>query len=381
MESSLDFLIVGPAHPYRGGIAETNHELAWALQKQGKSVKILSFSALYPKLLFPGKTQYSKDPAPKNINIALKLHAFYPWTWKKTQQTLKQWKPKIILFRYYTPFLAPVYTKIAKGLPVDIKCIGLIDNWTPHEQKPWDRFLNKHFAKQMDGFVTLSETVAKEIKNDVDLPVWNGFHPISSVLPKQISKENARKALGWNHDATIVLFFGLIRKYKGLDLLLHAFATSPLKETNIQLAIVGEFYEPQQRYLELIKHLELENRVLLYPEFADTPKVQNVFCAADAVAQTYRSATQSGVTPLAYHFNTPLLVSDLPGLKAPIETDKSGLITQVDPKEIAEKLVLLLKKDHLKSAQKNIKNALPKYKWSAFTKQLLAFLEKSNEFS
>ena len=251
----------------------------------------------------------------------------------------------------------------------------MVDNWTPHEQKPWDTFLNRRFGKQMDGFATLSQAVADEIKSVFKTPLWAGFHPIAKTLPKPISKIIARKTLGWDQQGTIVLFFGLIRKYKGLDLLLKAFTNSPLKETKIQLAIVGEFYEPQQRYTDLIEKLKLQNRVILYPEFADNQRAKNVFCAADAVAQTYRSATQSGVTPLAYHYNTPLLVSDLPGLKAPIEADHSGLVTPTDPKIIAKQLVTLLNKKQLETFQQNIKKATPNYQWEEFAKRLIAFFE------
>ena len=375
MGKSLDILIIGPAHPYRGGIATTNHELGLALKAHGKEVKILSFSKLYPKFLFPGKTQFETEQAPPKISIERGLYAFHPWTWKTIRNTIKQWHPKTVLFRYYTPFLAPCYTTLAKGLPSSIKCIGLVDNWTPHEQKPWDTFLNRRFGKQMDGFATLSQAVADEIKSVFKTPLWAGFHPIAKTLPKPISKIIARKTLGWDQQGTIVLFFGLIRKYKGLDLLLKAFTNSPLKETKIQLAIVGEFYEPQQRYTDLIEQLKLQNRVILYPEFADNQRAKNVFCAADAVAQTYRSATQSGVTPLAYHYNTPLLVSDLPGLKAPIEADHSGLVTPTDPKIIAKQLVTLLNKKQLETFQQNIKKATPNYQWEEFAKRLIAFFE------
>ncbi len=377
MDSSLDVMIIGPAHPYRGGIAETNHELAFALQATGKTVKILTFTDLYPRFLFPGKTQFSKSSPPNSIHIEQQLHAYFPWKWGKTLKTIKKWNPKTVLFRYYTPFLSPVYRAIAKRLPKTIQRIAVVDNWTPHEQHFWDSFLNRSFGNQMDGFVTLSKTVAEEIKRMFNRPLLSSFHPIATSLPPPITKKEARNTLGWNQEDTVVLFFGLIRNYKGLDLLLKAFATSPLKETQIRLVIVGEFYEPIKNYQTLITQLKLESRVDLYPNFASPQLAQEVFCASDAIAQTYRSATQSGVTPLAYHYNTPLLVTDLPGLKAPIEKDQSGMISTLDPRNIAYKLVELLQEEQLNSAKKNIQNARRNYSWETFAVQLTSFIEKN----
>ena len=262
MTTKPDLILLGPAPPYRGGIAETNHELAIALEQAGKCLELWTFKKLYPKIIFPGSSPFSKEAQPK-LNVYRKIHAYAPFHWKRVANQISKQSPKVVIFRYYTPFLALCYGYIAHYLNPKIECVALVDNWIPHERKPWDRMLNRFFGKRMHRFMTLSSNVTHAIKQDFAKPIWTGFHPISKQLPDPISMPVAKKKLGWSPQEQVVLFFGLVRKYKGLDLLIQAFATSCLKNTSIRLAIVGEFYEDINRYKKTDFTIRIARRCLV----------------------------------------------------------------------------------------------------------------------
>lgn len=375
MSKQNRILLLGPAYPYRGGIADTQHELGKAIMRQNRVVSLATFSQLYPPLLFPGKTQFRSDEYPEKLKIEQIVHAYNPFQWRNAVSELKKKNPDSVVFRYYTPFLAPVYTSIAKQFK-RVKKIALVDNWCPHESKPWDAFLNQKFGKQMDQFATLSKLVGDQIEGSkMNQPICRGFHPIPNNLPPLIPQKQARHQLGWPQDVPIVLFYGLIRQYKGLELLLKAYAEKTLTKTNIQLAIVGECYENPNKYLQLIAKLNLKNKILLDLNFADKQKTQRVFSAASAVVQTYHKATQSGVTTLAYHYTKPILVSDIDGLREPIVNDKTGLLTDKSPQGIAKNLIELVDHNNLISFENQLRTCQKKYQWERFAKNLLDFIE------
>ena len=375
-DNALDYLIIGPAHPFRGGIAETQHELATALLNQGFTVKLITFTKLYPKFLFPGSSPYSALKPPREVEIEQGIHAYNPRSWKATALYINDLAPKKVIFRYYTPFLAPVYVALAKLLNKSIKKFALVDNWFPHESKLWDKALNRSFKKQMQGFTTLSEQVAEQIKKEVNLPVWTGFHPIATTLSPAVKKEKAKAKLGWSSATKTILFFGLIRKYKGLELLIQSIGESPLKEReDIHLYVAGECYENPTKYSRLVKELHLENQVTLDLTFKNPDEIALLFSAADIVAQTYHRATQSGVTPYAYFYNKPLLVSDIPGLNDLIKKDNTGLCTPKTPQAIALHLDRLLEVKNYIEFQENIKKTKDRYQWDSFAKQWHLFTE------
>jgi len=375
MKNKKKVILLGPAHPFRGGIADTQVQLALNLKALGDEVVVYTFTTQYPKILFPGKTQYSDEKPPDGIIVQRKIHSFNPLNWSKVAKSINSQQPHYVIFRYWTPFLAPCWNGISRGLKKDIKKIGLVDNWIPHETRPWDNFLRHFFSKSMDGFATLSHSVGDQIKSDLEnCSVWRGFHPIADELPPPISKEKARARLGWPTDKKIVLFFGLIRKYKGLDLLIEAFARPPLEEKNVILAIVGELYEPKEKYTQRIKELKLNERVICDFEYANAHKAATSFCAADVIAQTYTSATQSGVTPLAYHYQTPILASDLPGLSAPIVKDQTGKVTEINPEKIAKNLSQMLEENALSEFKVAFQNVQTDYSWKRFGQSLMRFL-------
>lgn len=373
MAASDKIVLVGPAPPFRGGISNTQEQLALALKHHKQNVFLTTFTHLYPSFLFPGKTQFQTEQNSYPIETQKLLHAYNPMKWHRAVAGLKTIQPNALIFRYYTPFLAPVYSYIAKHLK-NTKKIALVDNWWPHEPKPWDRHLNRYFGRQMDGFATLSTLVGEHIVQEkFQKPLLKGFHPIANNLPTILPQAKARVHLGWPKEVPIVLFYGLIRPYKGLDLLLKALAEEPLKKSPVLLAVVGECYESKKKYTHLIKGLGLEDKVLLHFTYADQKMTQLVFSAANVVAQTYHTATQSGVTPLAYHFEKPLLVSDIDGLREPIIRDQTGILAEKKPKAIATELVKLLQPQQIKTFQSNLKLNKKKYHWNTFAKKLLDF--------
>ena len=374
----IDYMLIGPSHPYRGGIAQTQNESALSLIKLGKNVRLITFKKLYPNYLFPGKSQYTSEPESNQLKVERLIHSYNPINWMKVADTINKINPKVLVFRYYNPLLALCYSGILFKINNKIKKIALVDNWTHHEPKFYDKFLNTLFKKRIDSFITLSDNVAQEIKNETKSDVFSGFHPIGNNLPKIIAKSEARKKLGWDMKAKIVLFYGLVRPYKGLDNLLKAFGTPPLSESNVKLAITGEFYEPLKKYLRLINKLELKKKIYLIPKFSNLNNTQLYFCSADVVSLTYKSATQSGVIPLSYHFQTPLVVTNLSGLKTPVLRDNSGLISSHDPKDISIKLMKILEPRVNLRFIKNIKSTIKKYSWNEYSKHIINFIEKIN---
>jgi len=299
-----NLVIIGPAWPLRGGLAAFDEKLATTFNQKGISSSIETFSLQYPQFLFPGKTQYSNLPAPENITIHVSINSINPFNWIKIGLHLRKAAPSFIIVRYWLPFLAPclgTICRIAKSNN-QTKVIAIVDNMIPHEKRIGDQLFTKYFAGSVDGFLTMSEKVKNDVQQFSKKPILISPHPIFDHFGDPISKETARSILGIPADQKLILFFGFIRKYKGLDLLLKAMATESIKSSGIYLMIVGEFYEDATPYYELINTLDIKDRVNIVEGFIADKEVRNYVCSADFIIQPYRNATQSGVTPLAYHF-------------------------------------------------------------------------------
>lgn len=337
----MKIVIIGPAHPLRGGIANFNEALARALQEQGHEVIIYSFSLQYPKFLFPGKTQFDNGPAPDDLTIKTEINSVNPLNWSRVSKQVKAENPDLAIFRFWLPFMGRCLGTIARKLKkAQIPIIAITDNVIPHESKPGDKWLTQYFVKPFDGFIAMSRAVLEDLnqftdnKNKLFLP-----HPIYNIFGNSVSKEGALQTLGWNAEDKHVLFFGLVRKYKGLDLLLEAMGDPRLAEMNVKVIVAGEFYDDEKIYHDQIDKLGIKDRVILRNEYIPAEEVKNYFCASDLIAQTYRTATQSGVTQIAYHFERPMLVTDVGGLAEIVPDGKVGYATAVDPKAIADALV------------------------------------------
>ena len=330
-------VIIGPAHPLRGGLATFNQRLAKEFIDSGYDCSIYSFALQYPSFLFPGKTQYSSEPAPQELKIHSVINSINPFNWIKVGNRLKKERPDIIVVRYWLPFMGPalgtILRRARKNKHTRVICIA--DNVMPHEKRPGDKSFTKYFLKSCDGFVTMSEKVMNDLRSfQKTKPAKLVHHPLYDAFGDGVSKTGARQHLGLNENEKIVLFFGFIRKYKGLDILLDAM--NQLKTSAIKLLIAGEFYEDEKAYREQISRLGIGEQLILRTDFIPDSEVRYYLCAADAVVQPYRNATQSGVTPLAYHYEKPMIVTDVGGLPALVPDEKAGLVVKPDPQSIAD---------------------------------------------
>jgi glycosyltransferase involved in cell wall biosynthesis len=331
-------VIIGPAHPLRGGLATFNQRLAAEFNAQGADCSIVSFSLQYPTLFFPGKTQYSTEAAPENLTIEPLINSVDPYSWLRVGNYLRKLKPDLVVVRYWIPFMGPalgtVLRVVKRNKHTRIVCIA--DNVIPHERRPGDATFTRYFLKACDGFITMSEKVLADLRTfEKKAPAQLVQHPLYDNFGTIISKDAARDQLGLSKTDKIVLFFGFIRKYKGLDLLLHAMTHEVLKKLNVKLLIAGEFYEDENDYLQIIKKHRLEEAISLHNHFIADSDVKYYLCAADAVIQPYRAATQSGVTPLAYYFEKPMVVTNVGGLPDLVPHMQCGIVCKPEPPAIA----------------------------------------------
>jgi glycosyltransferase involved in cell wall biosynthesis len=342
MANLKHIVIIGPAFPLRGGLASFNERLAKELQETTNDVSIFTFSLQYPSFLFPGKTQYASGNPPLNIKIRVLINSINPLNWIKTGLILKKLKPDLIIVRYWLPFMGPCLGSILRIARYNhhSRIICIADNILPHEKRLGDTIFTEYFIKPIDAFITMSEKVFGDLKKlNSTKPAITIPHPLYDNFGEPIQKEIAREHLGLPNDRKIILFFGFIRHYKGLDILLEAISDNRIKEKNILLLIAGEFYQDSKPYFDLIKKLGLGNYVSLHTNFIEDSEVKYYCSSADLIVQPYRSATQSGVTPLAYHFNKPMVVTNVGGLAKMVIDKKSGLIAEPDPGSIADKII------------------------------------------
>lgn len=322
-------LIIGPAYPLRGGLATFNHRLCQQFLNDGDDCSIVSYSLQYPSLLFPGKTQFSTDHPPLTITIYTWINSINPLNWFVTGRKISRMKPDLIVVRYWIPFMGPalgtILRQVRKNRHTKIVCIA--DNVLPHEKRPGDTAFTNYFLATCDGFITMSEKVLKDLRRFTPEKLAKLVqHPLYDNFGASVSEAEAREKLGLNKEDHILLFFGFIRRYKGLDILIKAMADKRLQ--SIKLLIAGEFYEDEKPYLQLIKDLHVEDRIILKTQFIPDSEVKYYMCAANCVVQPYRNATQSGVTPLAYHFEKPMIVTNVGSLPDMVPNEKVGLVCE-----------------------------------------------------
>jgi len=371
-------VIIGPAYPLRGGLASYDERLAREFIHSGYETTIYTFSYQYPSFLFPGTTQYSTEPAPKDISIKVKINSINPFNWILVGNELKKLKPDIIVVRYWLPFMGPclgtILRRVKKNKHTKIICIA--DNIFPHEKRPGDKVFTKYFLKPVDGFITMSEKVLADLHEFAkDKPSIFVPHPLYDNFGEKISKEEARSKLNISLNDKVILFFGFIRKYKGLDILLNTMKLlkrDPSTE-NIKLLIAGEFYEDEKNYERLLNDSEIKDNLILHTEFISDSMVKYYLCAADCVVQPYRNATQSGVTPLAYHFEIPMIVTNVGGLPSLVPDKKVGLIAEPNAESIAEKV-----KEYFELGEEfflpHLREEKKKYSWDNIVKAITEIL-------
>lgn len=335
----MKVVIVGPAYPLRGGGMTTfNERLARQFMAEGHETSIYTFSLQYPSFMFPGTSQYSTEPAPADLAIKVCINSINPINWLITGRQLKKEKPDLIIVRYWLPLMGPclgTILRIAKKNKHS-KVVCIADNVIPHEKRFGDKPFTRYFIKPVDAFVTMSEKVQNDLRLFTHKPVKTVPHPLYDNFGEKISKEAARNFLHIENNEQVLLFFGFIRKYKGLDILLDAMQL--LKHTDIKLLVAGEFYDDRKPYDEQIERLGIKNQLILKTDFITDSEVKYYLCAADAVVQPYRNATQSGVTPLAYHFEKPMIVTNVGGLPSMVADGKAGLVAEPAAAALAQKI-------------------------------------------
>jgi glycosyltransferase involved in cell wall biosynthesis len=370
----MKIVIIGPAHPLRGGLASYNERLARAFQQDGHDISIYTFSLQYPTFLFPGTTQYSSEPAPTDIRIKICINSMNPLNWIKTGWQLKNQKPDLIIVRYWLPFMGPclgtILRLVKKNKHTRIVCIA--DNIIPHEKRPGDSLFTKYFIKPVDAFITMSEKVLKDLslfKNQQ--PAQFVPHPLYDNFGEKVERSIARKKLQISEEAFIFLFFGFIRKYKGLDWLLEATALLKHKTNQpFKVLIAGEYYEDKYAYEQKIKELKIEDHLIIKTDFIADSEVKFYLCAADTVVQPYKHATQSGVTPLAYHFEIPMIVTRVGALPDMVPNGKVGLVCEPDPKAIADAMLQMMEMGTSVFVP-GIKEEKIKYSWERMCEKIL----------
>ena len=362
----MKILIVGPAWPYRGGIADFDERIAREYIKKGDEVEIFTFTLQYPSFLFPGKTQYSPDPRPEDLDIKRKVNSINPFNWIKVGRELKKKNADLLIIKFWLPLMAPCFGTIARIVKGNgkTKVVSILDNIIPHEHRPGDKILSKYFVSSIDAFIAMSKSVYDDLKSLNDKkPCLLSPHPIYDNFGTAVSREEAIGSLGLDPSAKYMLFFGFIRDYKGLDILLKAVADERIKNSDIKLIVAGEFYNNSETYFELEKQLGLEGKIIWRTDFIADEQVKNYFCASDIIVQPYKTATQSGVTQIAYHFEKPMLVTNVGGLPEIVPNGKVGYSVEPEAKVIADAINDFYSNGRYAEFVENIKEEKKKYSW------------------
>ena len=375
----MKITIVGTAYPYRGGgIATYVERLAREFQAEGDEVLIETFTLQYPSFLFPGKTQYSDEAPPQDLRIRRSVNSCNPFNWLRVGRRLARSEAELIVMKFWTPFMAPCLGTIARLARRNkrTRVVAIVDNMLPHEHHVFDKVLAAYFAHSVDRFVVMSEAVLRDVELfDQRKPKTLCLHPLYDNFGDIIPREMALAHLGLPADARYMLFFGFIRDYKGLDLLMRAYAHPWFARHNVRLVVAGEFYNNRSQYEELERELGLAGRIIWRSDFIPNNEVAYYFNAADIVVQPYKSATQSGVTQVAYHFEKPMLVTDVGGLAEMVPAGKVGYVTPVDPNAIAASLIDFYEHDRAAEFRPGLLEEKKKYAWSNMTRAVKGEME------
>lgn len=372
--SAKKIMLVGPASPYRGGIAHFLRATFKGLIRRGHQVEVVNFKRQYPALLFPGKTQYEAAESQVIPSIRL-IDSINPLSWRSTAKHIIDQGAEVVLFMHWMPFFAPAYGFIARRLKSKgIRVICLVHNALPHERRPGDRAMSRYFFKACDGFVTMSSAVKKDLEtlgaNGQKLVVG---HPVYESFGDAVPQQEARSRLGLKSDVPVLLFFGFVRRYKGLKVLLDSMPSVVKALPDVRLVVAGECYEDEQQYRDCIVENELSEHVLLKFEYIPEGDISDLFSSADVVVQPYISATQSGVAQIAYHFDRSLIVTDVGGLAEIVPHEQAGLVVPPEnPVALAKAIIRFFKDNMSATLQSGVLKEKKKYSWD----QLLEAIEQ-----
>ncbi len=378
----MKILIVSPAHPLRGGIASSSERLGLALQQAGHEVELISFKLQYPDFLFPGKTQFTKDKAPEDLTIHTLINSVNPINWIKTGFRLKKMNADLIIVRYWMPFMGPSLGTILKLAKANgkTKIIALADNIIPHEKRPGDYWLTKYFCSSVDAFLVMSKSVGEDVRKFTkEKPIVFSPHPIYDNYGALVSRDEALQQLDLDPSFRYLLFFGFIRDYKGLDLLLEAMADEKVRSKPVRLIVAGEYYGNREKYDKLIDKLQIRGQLVLHNSFIPHEEVKYFFGASDMVVQPYKTATQSGITQLAYHFEVPMLVTNVGGLPEIVADGEMGYVVKPDKKEVAAGIHDFFAQNRYDQFLEGVRQNKERFSWTKMVEKVEAlFLQLKN---
>ncbi|MGL6022950.1 MAG: glycosyltransferase [Chitinophagaceae bacterium] len=367
----MKVVLVGTAFPYRGGLASFNEALIRKLQARDIDCVIKTFSLQYPNFLFPGKTQFSDSPTPQDLQIQRVVNAIDPLNWIKVGKQIARGEPDILLLKYWTPFMAPCLATISYFAKKNkhTQVITILDNMIPHEQHFFDRWLTSYFVHNVDKFIYMSKKVGEQLQQfTTSKPVLFSPHPVFENFGDKASKQEAGKFLQLDDKKKYVLFFGFVRDYKGLDWLLQAWYKVE-KKSDKKLIIAGEYYSNKEKYLSIIQKYNLQGSIVLIDKFINNEDVKYYFSIADVVVQPYKHATQSGVTQIAYHFEKPMIVTNVGGLSEIVPDGKVGFVVEPNVEDIRQGIEKFFQSniDFLPFIQEEKK----KYSWDCMVDNIL----------
>jgi len=361
----MKIVLIGTAFPMRGGIAHYVALLYKYLQKNGHEVHVLAFKRQYPAIFFPGKTQADESQELIPVESTPILDSIGPFSWIKAYFWIKKIKPDLLVFKYWMPFFAPCYAVVAwmSKRFLGARSLYVCDNIIPHEKKPFDILLTRLGLKFIDHFIVQSKSVREDLLHfHPDADYKEVPHPVYEIFPPAVSKDIAKKELGII-DSKVILYFGFIRKYKGLRYLVEAMPEI-LKTENVKLVICGEFYEGREEILTLISKLGLSGNILLADKFIPNEAVGTYFCAADLVVLPYVTATQSGIVQIAYNYDKPVIVTRVGGLPEVVIHEKTGFVAEPESAQsIADNILRFYAEKREVEFSANVKEEKKKYSW------------------
>ena len=365
----MKIVVLGPAHPYRGGLASIMETMAREYQRRGDEVKVYTFSLQYPSLLFPGKSQTVDAPAPHDLHIERVMNTCNPLNWVALGNRLRKEAPDMILMKYWTPFMAPCFGTIARIARKNgkTKVICQIDNVEPHEHHLIDKPFNSYYLGAVDGFVYMSEQVGGELRVYTSAPAIFSPHPMFEHFGERVERREACSKLGLDVSKRYLLFFGLIRDYKGLDILLEAF--EKIADDSLRLLVAGEFYNDKEQYRAILDRLG--ERVVLHEGFVKDEDVKYYFSVVDALVLPYRTATQSGVTQIAYNFSVPMVVTSVGGLPEIVPDGKVGFVCEPTAEGVHKAIVQLYEEGVLQRFADNFPEERKRFSWETMCDKLV----------
>ena len=373
----MKIAILSCFYPYRGGISQFNACLYDELRKE-HVVRAFNFKRQYPEFLFPGKTQFvTEDDEAVPVESTSLLDTATPFTYISTYRAIRDWEPDVLIVRYWMSYFGPSLGYITRKMKKHCKVISILDNVIPHEPHFFDEPLTKYFLKGSTGSVTLCEAVSKDLLNiQPDARYTVIHHPLYSHFGQKLPRKMAEERLGLEHGKKNLLFFGLIRDYKGLDILLEAFRMLPGYDW--QLIIAGEPYGSFDKYQKIIDTIPENERIRMSLKYIKDSEVTDYFSAADVAVLPYRSATQSGISSVAYHFEVPMIVTDVGGLKETIGDTGTGLVSpEISPEAICKEILRFFSNPAIKErCISNIRIEKERLSWKTFACRLTEFIRQ-----